>query len=218
VGRRKRTEVRQEEIAHSVLELIASEGHEALSMMAVAKRIGVVPSALYRHFPSKEDMIIAAMRLHREEKVTELDGLIAEHQSIIQAYQAYVRKLPQFLGQTSALPRISFGIMPNASERLRSEVRIQFSTVLDKITQDFELAKEHGEISPDVDCLAAANSLWGLLVTGVIRYSLLGEEYDIAGHIQRGWEFFLRTVRPPAPAVSPNGANHRKKTPVEVRV
>jgi AcrR family transcriptional regulator len=212
VGRRKRTEIRREEIAHVVLELIASEGHEALSMVAVAKRIGVVPSALYRHFPCKEDMIIAAMQLHRDERLGEIDRMLQAHASIIEAYTEFVSHVPCFIGQTAALPRIGFGILPNASERLRKEAQSMFACVLQRITEDFERAQQIGEIAAGVDCRAAANAMWGVMVTAVIRYNIFGPDFDVVNHVQLGWELFLRAVRPGAATLA--ASNHREKTPV----
>ena len=51
------TEVRQEQIIQAAMNLIASRGLKGLSMAALANRIGLVPSAIYRHFKSKNDIV-----------------------------------------------------------------------------------------------------------------------------------------------------------------
>lgn len=48
------TQTRREQIAEAALNLIASQGIAFLSMAVLARRIGVVPSAIYRHFDSKD--------------------------------------------------------------------------------------------------------------------------------------------------------------------
>jgi AcrR family transcriptional regulator len=48
-------------IAEAVLDELAAQGYGRLSMEAVAKRAGVGKSALYRRWPSKQDMIIAVL-------------------------------------------------------------------------------------------------------------------------------------------------------------
>jgi AcrR family transcriptional regulator len=48
-------------ITEAVLDALAEHGYARLSMEAVAKRAGVGKSALYRRWPSKQDMVIAVL-------------------------------------------------------------------------------------------------------------------------------------------------------------
>jgi AcrR family transcriptional regulator len=48
-------------ITEAVLDELAEHGYGRLSMEAVAKRAGVGKSALYRRWPSKQDMVIAVL-------------------------------------------------------------------------------------------------------------------------------------------------------------
>ena len=59
------TELRQEQIIEAVLELIGTGGINALSIAGIADRVGIVPSALYRHFKSKDDVLDAVLELLR---------------------------------------------------------------------------------------------------------------------------------------------------------
>lgn len=55
------TEVRQDQIAQAALSLVASHGLKGLSMTRVARRVGIVPSAIYRHFKDKDAVLNAAI-------------------------------------------------------------------------------------------------------------------------------------------------------------
>ena len=48
------TQIRREQIAEAAMSLVASQGLRRLSVAAVARRVGIVPSGIYRHFKSKE--------------------------------------------------------------------------------------------------------------------------------------------------------------------
>ncbi|MFI6047489.1 TetR/AcrR family transcriptional regulator [Nocardia sp. NPDC051321] len=48
-------------VTEAVLDELAASGYVRLSMEAVAKRAGVGKSALYRRWPSKQDMVIAVL-------------------------------------------------------------------------------------------------------------------------------------------------------------
>ncbi|MDF1800117.1 MAG: TetR/AcrR family transcriptional regulator [Planctomycetota bacterium] len=58
---RRTTEERREEIARAVLELIGERGAGALTAARIAERVGVTSGALFRHFASVEDMLVAAV-------------------------------------------------------------------------------------------------------------------------------------------------------------
>ena len=57
------SEVRREQIAEAVLGLVAARGVKRLSVAAVARRVGLVPSGIYRHFKSKDAMLMAVLDL-----------------------------------------------------------------------------------------------------------------------------------------------------------
>lgn len=53
-------------IRDAAVELIARHGYEAVTMRQLADRVGVQPAALYRYFPTKEDLLFTLMREHME--------------------------------------------------------------------------------------------------------------------------------------------------------
>lgn len=58
---RETTDIRQEQIKKAVLEIIADEGLHNFSTRNLAKRIGLTEGAIFRHFPTKRDIIKAIM-------------------------------------------------------------------------------------------------------------------------------------------------------------
>ena len=99
------TRIRREQIAEAALQLVASEGVKRLSIAAVARRVGLVPSGIYRHFKSKDAMLDAVLDLldaklqanveaARKETADPLDrlhGLFLRHIRIIREGQAFPR-------------------------------------------------------------------------------------------------------------------------------
>lgn len=55
------TGIRKAEITQAALDLISRGGLQALSVAAVARKCGLVPSAVYRHFKGKEDILDAVL-------------------------------------------------------------------------------------------------------------------------------------------------------------
>ncbi|MCR4267432.1 TetR/AcrR family transcriptional regulator [Nitratireductor sp. ZSWI3] len=60
----------QAAIREAAVGLIARLGFEAMSMRQLAAEVGVQPAALYRYFPTKEELLFSLMHAH-------MDGLIA---------------------------------------------------------------------------------------------------------------------------------------------
>src|SRR5690606_10706910 len=53
-------------IREAALQLVARHGFEAMSMRRLAAEVGVQPAAVYRYFPTKEDLLYALMCAHME--------------------------------------------------------------------------------------------------------------------------------------------------------
>jgi len=54
-------------IREAALGLIARFGYEAVSMRQLAAQVGVQAAALYRYFPTKEELLFTLMRKHMED-------------------------------------------------------------------------------------------------------------------------------------------------------
>lgn len=57
--RRRAHEATVEEIKDTARALLTEQGSAALNLSAVARRLGIVPSGLYRYFASREDLLAA---------------------------------------------------------------------------------------------------------------------------------------------------------------
>ncbi|NPA36886.1 MAG: TetR/AcrR family transcriptional regulator [Chlorobi bacterium] len=58
---RKPTEIRQEEIKKAVLEIIYRNGLKKLSTKNIAKEVGISEGSIFRHFGTKNDIIMSIM-------------------------------------------------------------------------------------------------------------------------------------------------------------
>ncbi len=60
--KRQATGVRQEQIKRAVLDIIAKEGPARLSTRRLAERVGISEAAIFRHFRTKQDIILGIMQ------------------------------------------------------------------------------------------------------------------------------------------------------------
>jgi AcrR family transcriptional regulator len=78
-------------IREAAVALIARFGYEAMSMRRLAAEVGVQPAALYRYFPTKEDLLFTLMREH-------MQGLMASWQATRPSSADPVERLAAFVG------------------------------------------------------------------------------------------------------------------------
>lgn len=60
------TRTRQEQIVRAAMTLVSEQGMRGVSVTAIARRVGVVPSGVYRHFRNKDAIIDALLNTIRD--------------------------------------------------------------------------------------------------------------------------------------------------------
>jgi AcrR family transcriptional regulator len=110
----------------AALRLIARHGYEAVSMRRLADEVGVQAAALYRYFPTKEDLLFTLMREHMEELVASWAGLSDAEADPRDQLAAFVRNHIAFhLARRSSTHVNNLELRSLAPERLRRIVALR---------------------------------------------------------------------------------------------
>lgn len=83
-------------IRDAAARLIARHGYEAMSMRQLAAEVGVQAAALYRYFPTKEDLLFALMREHMEQLLASWAASSSTGAPASERLTAFVRNHIQF--------------------------------------------------------------------------------------------------------------------------
>lgn len=153
-------------IREAAASLIARYGYEAVSMRQLAAEVGVQAAALYRYFPTKEDLLFTLMRAH-------MDGLIASWEAARPADGDAADELSAFVAN-----HIGFHVMRRHSTHvsnmeLRSLSRENLTQIL-KLRASYEkdlrrILRDGGEDgSFRIDDVALTAMAIIQMVTGVI--------------------------------------------------
>src|SRR4051812_28323580 len=70
------------EILEAAITLFARRGFLATTMAELAKAIRMTPGALYWHFPTKEDLLLAAIDELHQRYLNEFVDLLSEHRKL----------------------------------------------------------------------------------------------------------------------------------------
>ncbi len=190
------TEKRQEQIAEAALNLIATGGVASLNMADLARCIGIVPSAIYRHFESKDKVLDAVLdllqkrllgnveivRRQASEPLEQLKRLLALHIRLILDYQA--------------LPRLIFSgdIYAGHPERKKKIYEI-VGNYLGKVADIIREGQTRGSINPAMEPDMLSVVFLGLIQPTAILWHLSDGKFDAGKQVERAWPFFCEAIR-----------------------
>jgi AcrR family transcriptional regulator len=190
------TEARQEQIIQAALDLIAVYGLRRLSMGAVARRVGLVPSALYRHFKNKEEMLGAVLGLVRKKVLENINRVSAGTPSPLDRLERLLMLNAQMIREIQAIPRIVFseGVYGERPERKHKAYEM-IKSVLATLEKIIREGQQEGQIRSDLDARTLAVSFWGLMPPVVILWHISDGRFDVTKHAEKSWQLFREAIR-----------------------
>lgn len=176
----------REEILEAAIKLFARRGILATTMSELAKAIRMTPGALYWHFPTKEDLLLASIEELNKRYIKEFNELLTEGRRLSAQEQ-----LVQFFQRTRAFLRyhreygIFFGMVAaeaadtneRIAEALRNALQLYAGVVRGIIRYGQEKTKE---FRTDVDADVLAHALIGSYQGMIIHQNLFQNalQYD----------------------------------------
>ncbi|ESZ24157.1 TetR/AcrR family transcriptional regulator [Mesorhizobium sp. L2C084A000] len=165
-------------IREAAVNLIARLGYEAMSMRQLASEVGVQAAALYRYFPTKEELLFTLMREHMEGLTDAWEAARPVSADPAQRLSAYVRNHIAFHIERRHATHVSNMELRSLSpERLTQILRMRtaYEKELRAILRDGD---ETGAFSIDDTGLTAMALIQ--MMTGVIVWFRPGERLSIA--------------------------------------
>ncbi len=189
------TQVRQAQIVQAALGLIAQQGLRRLSVGAVARRVGLVPSALYRHFRNKEEIVLACFEFVRSRALANLEAVSAASPNALERLERLIRLTVQMVRELQALPRIIFaeGFASELPARRRKIYQL-LQGVLARLEEVVREGQRRGEIRADVDARSLAVMVWGQLPPLVILWHVSDGQFDVTRQAEKSWQVLRRAL------------------------
>jgi TetR/AcrR family transcriptional regulator, fatty acid metabolism regulator protein len=191
------TGVRREQIAQAVLGLIATQGAKGLSVAAVARRVGLVPSALYRHFENKDQMLNAAIDLFQAQVLTHFEEVERESPHCLERlHRLLVRQVRMIReNQVVAMPRIVFSDnLYGRNPQKRFQVYKILESFIGRLNDMILEGKKRGEIHAGIDPASAARIFLAIFQSSGIFWFLSDGEFDVTKHAEKAWRIFKRSI------------------------
>lgn len=189
------TEIRREQIAEAALGLVAARGVNRLSMAAVARQVGLVPSGIYRHFKGKDEMLLAVLDLIEARLLANVEAARQETAGPLEQLRGVLIRHVRFIREGRAFPRIIFSddVHSGDPQRMARVHRIA-AGYLGKLQEIVRQGQEQGVIRPEVDPPTAAMMFLGMVMPAGILWHLTDGGFDVIRHAERAWEMYRKAI------------------------
>lgn len=190
---RKTTEIRREEILRAALFIVEQQGLDNLNTNAIAAVIQLVPSAIYRHFKNKEEIIAALIDFIGERLQQNLQQATTQEGTALERLKSLFELHVKLLQEEPAIPRILYFLISSERNReLKKKMLAEIDAYVYETKKLLLQGKKAGEINPAVDVAAAAMMFLGMIQPLVI---LSQENKDVlAEYPQKLWQCYQRAI------------------------
>ena len=186
---RQPTEERRRQIADAALKVIAERGLGRFTTQAIAAEIGVTDATLFRHFASKEDIVLAALD-RVEERLFE--GFPPEDADPLVRLERFFRFRASLVGANPVIARLAFSEeLPHAAgPRGEQQVESWKQRSLDFIVSCVDEAAVQGRIPRGLPVREVGVMVLGTLIA-LVRFGELAAGPAAAN---RAWSVIERMI------------------------
>lgn len=171
------TETRQAEIVAAALRLAQDSSPASITTTDLAVALGLSQGALFKHFPSKEAIWLAAMAWVAEHLLHSLNDAAQQATTPLEALRSVFDAHVDFVVTYPGVPRVIFHELQQAADSpLKQQVRRLMQGYRQLLLRLLEAAVQRGDVAADLDAPAAATLFVGV-VQGLVMQSML------SGHI-----------------------------------
>ena len=189
------TQTRREQIAEAALSLVADQGLRRLSVAAVARRVGLVPSGIYRHFKSKDEIVAAVLDRLEQRLLANVQAARQENADPLDCLKDVLARHIRFIREGRAIPRIIFSDDVHAGNPARRQRVLQiFTRYTGEVGQIVRLGQSQGCIRPDLDPQTVTMMIFGIIVPAGILWHLTDGGFDVTRHSQRAWQLLSSAI------------------------
>jgi len=156
--------------------LAASDDPGSVTTESIARKVGVSHAAVFRHFPTRDALVAAAIEWSATALVERLDQAKRSSKSDLSALEAMFLAHAEFAATHPGVPRILISELQKAgNSATKRAVRLLLAQCACRISALVEHGKAKGEITPDVDGAQAAVLVLGSIQGLALQSLMLGQ-------------------------------------------
>jgi copper-containing nitrite reductase len=164
-------------------------------MQRVTRRVGLTPSAIYRHFQSKDDVLKALLALIQARLLANVRAVCAETPDPLDRRRRLLQRQLQLIRENPAIPRIIFAeeVSSGHPERQATVSRI-IRGFLERVEDLMRQGQQAGRIRLDVKPDTLALVFLGLIQLTAFLWHISGGALDVAAHADQARQVFSEAI------------------------
>lgn len=193
-----KTEVRKEQIAAAALQLIARRGVRGLSIAGIARQVGLVPSAIYRHFKSKDHVLDMLLDQIRQRLLDNVQAVQVETADPVEALRQLLFRHIKLIRESEAIPMLVFSDQVYSGRPKRKTMMLRIiQDYLEQVGEVVKRGQKEKTLRDDLDPAVAAVMFLGLVQPAAILWHLSEGAFDVTKHAEKAWLVFRRAIARP---------------------
>lgn len=196
IKRRLSTKERQSEIIRVAVHLAAEKGIDSVTTQDMADEMKVTQGAIFKHFPTKDDIWFAVIGWIRARLMTVLEKAASEATDPINAIERMFFAHIAFISKHPAIPRLLFSeMLHKKNSKLRDLIQEIISGYEAKIAGLLDAAKEQSLVSHDLDSKNAAVLYIGMIQGLFIQISIFGGKRSLLDEAKKTFPIYLHGIK-----------------------
>lgn len=190
------TEARQKEIIGAVLALAADNSPDAITTQAIAGHMGLTQGAVFRHFPTREAILLAVVDWVEERLSEVIAAANTASRDPVDSLQRTFEAHIDFIAQHPSAPRLIFNeLQKPADNPVKQRVRGLLDRYRQRVSGLLARAKNLGLVDAQLDETAAAILFIGAVQGLVVQTLLAGDPQTLHATAHRVLPLYLRGIR-----------------------
>ena len=190
------TEERQAEIVSTALMLAREVSPALITTSDIAAALGLTQGAVFKHFPTKDAIWLAAMSWVREQLLSALQAAAGKAGSPSEALGAMFKAHIGFVASHPGVPRLIFHELQRPSDSpIKQEVRSLLKSYRKLLREQLDAAVHRGEVSSKIDLEAAATLFVGLVQGLVMQSMASGSAAAVKAQAEAVFAIYRRGIR-----------------------
>ena len=186
---------RKKQIITAALQIISEEGTKSRTMMRIARKIGTTDAALYRHFKSKHDLMLATIHSIGQDLNATISQAAATADAPLEKLKNILQAHLEYLEQHRGIPRLVFSDAVHQQDPvLRKAVLDITNGYLNIVRNVLASAVEHSQVKGDIDTESTAFAFLGLIQTTCFIWSLSEFNFPISQRAAALWRAFSESL------------------------
>ena len=193
---KKGTAIRREEIINAALTLVANQGVRSMTIDRIARLVGIVPSAVYRHFAGKSEIIAAVLTMivgRMKHNVYEVDK---ENKDSLVAFRNLLMRQIKLVKEFMVIPHILFSEeVYRENPSLKAQLHDLINGFLSALAELVHKGQKQGSVRSDLDPFRVATMFLGLFQPSAFLYHLSGGTFDVVKQVDISWKLFSAAIK-----------------------